>query len=154
MSLKSSESQFKRFRYQLQVNARSFSVSAFYNLFYLFTKKQPLSWSQNTYGYYMGSTHVAKAFGMLVILPFLKKMRVKDTYILGISLLSYTVSGFMLSWSKDTWLVFLGMYMKTTYLVCTTCIKIFSVLLLHRSGTKLELTLQRIFPFPEGFQVP
>ena len=92
-----------------------FIIVAYYILIFLYTKMQPLSWSQTTFGYYMGGTHVAKAFGMLLVLPLLKRCGVKDTYLLMIALITQTICGFILGWSKTTWMVFLGLCSSFTY---------------------------------------
>ncbi len=95
--------------------ALALSFSAHWLIAYLYLKRQPLSWSQSLYGYFVGFRNLIEGFGGLVMIPFIKRwVYVPDTAILGAGLATGGLSLILTGLSTVTFCVFLGKTLSTT----------------------------------------
>ena len=86
-----------------------FAFAATWSLAYLFTKKQPLSWPQSLYGYYAGYSTGLRSLSLLLIGPlFKRRLGMRDTSIMILSLLTNAAGEAFMGFSHVTWMVFVG----------------------------------------------
>ncbi len=72
-------------------------------------RRQPLSWSQSLFGYYTGFRNAVEAFGLLVLVPFIKRVvHVEDTVLLAASLITNGLAMIVIGCSTISPLIFIG----------------------------------------------
>ena len=83
---------------------------------YLYLRRQPLSWTQSLYGYYVGVLALVHGVALVAIMPLMKKvMKVTDTGILIFATILQAVAEAFFGFCTKTWMVFLGEWIS---LVC------------------------------------
>jgi hypothetical protein len=87
-------------------------ITASWLIGYLYLRRQPLSWTQTRYGYYVGVLAIVHGIALIAIMPLMKNvMHITDTGILIFSTLLQAVAEAFFGFCTKTWMVFLGMYM-------------------------------------------
>ena len=74
----------------------------------LYLKRSPRSWSFTTYGYYKGSENFSRGLAVLLFLPLLKKIPLRDTTLILAGLVSKAAGLTLLGLARQTWTIFLG----------------------------------------------
>ena len=76
---------------------------------YLFLRRQPLSWTQSMYGYYVGCSAFSHGFALLCIMPVLKRrLHMTDTGILIFATFLQAGAEAVFGLCTVSWMVFLG----------------------------------------------
>lgn len=84
------------------------SYQAIYTLGYLFLKKQPLSWSQSFFGYFVGLHKGILGTALIVFVPLMKyKGHLRDTTIVMFAIISSSLGELIFACSTKTWMIFL-----------------------------------------------
>ena len=79
-----------------------------YTVSYLFLKRRPLSWSQTTYGIFVGIYKFITAAALLTLVPLMKnKFRMHDSLIIILAIISTSLGELFFGLSTKSWMVFL-----------------------------------------------
>ena len=78
-----------------------------YTVSYLFLKRRPLSWSQTTYGIFVGIYKFITAAALLTLVPLMKnKFRMHDSLIIILAIISTSLGELFFGLSTKSWMVF------------------------------------------------